>query len=240
MKDGYHSKKYNQIRERAREERPIRNPMLINRRSDSDFKEHVRKEYNSVVVDTDIIVGCQDTHPEINRISELFNLTGIIHLLPPLETESGEELDGEGFINAARRNDQAEIINPSSELAAAASTLPDQYLKRIRGGVHLHYVNTFYRSASDRTHRDASLLLQQIYNLLLREDGMTRQEVLDMGWEELIQGYRNIKSLQQRESDIRDQTRVYIAQLLEENVVAENSGKIYARKSRHPQTTFSF
>ena len=132
------------------------------------------------------------------------------------------------------------LIRPPAEVVVAADTLSDQYVRRIRGGVQLFYVNSFYRSASERTEWEASLVLQQIYNLLLRVGGMTRQVALDMGWDEFTDSHGNVKSANQRRGMILDQTRDYIQQLLEERVLVEQNDQLHARRATHPQQTFSF
>lgn len=214
------------------------NPLLINRRADSDIKSSVRSELNGMVIDTDVIIGCGETHPELNTVLDFFNLDGIVQLLPPLTTDSGTELVGADYDDAVTSNPS--LIRPPSEIAVAADTLPDRYLRRIRGGIQLFYVNSFYRSASERTEWEASLVLQAIYNLLLRIGGMTRQVALDMGWDEFIDSYGNVKSAKQRKGMILDQTRDYIGQLLEERVIVEQNDQLHSRRATHPQQTFSF
>lgn len=240
-KDGdYLSDKFKQIRDRYSDENPVSNPMLINRRSDGDFKEMARKKFNTVVVDTGIIVGCEETHPEINRISNLFNLKDVIKLLPPLETSEDETLDGAKYHTVSRSNNRAEIIRPMTKMVDAAESLPDQYVERIRGGVQLHYVNMFYRSTSDRTKRDASLVLQEIYNLILREQGMDRNKAVNKGWENFLESYRHVKSAKQRRDEIVEKTEDFINAVRDANVIFEKDGKIHPRKATHPQQGLSF
>jgi len=239
-KDGNHSKKYKQIRDRHQDEQPVSSPILINRRSDSNLKTQVRNNFNSLAIDTDVIVGCETSHPQIQDTIELFNLGEIIRILPPLETADGQTFDGEEFIQAAKNQQKAETIRPPSVMAKAAEDLPDQYLSRIRGGVQLHYVNSFYRRASGSTGRQASFLLQQIYNRLLRKGGMARRVAIEKGWEDFEDSYRYIKKARQKKEMILEQARTYIKILQDENVISEQNGNIYARNSSHPQPTFSF
>jgi len=98
----------------------------------------------------------------------------------------------------------------------------------------------FYRKASETVERNAAGVLQQIYNILLREGGMTRQTAIDMGWDTYEENYTYVKSLKEQEEMVREQTHTYITQLREANVIEEANGKIYARKAAHPQQTFSF
>jgi hypothetical protein len=230
--------KYQQLGDYSIDEQPMSNPLLINRRTDSDVNSRVRSELNGMVIDTDVILGAEETHPDLDVILDLFNLDGIVQLLPSLTTDSGTDLVGKDYDNAVTNNPG--LIRPPSELAVAADTLPDQYVRRIRGGVQLFYVNSFYRSASERTEWEASLVLQEIYNLLLRIGGMTRQVALDMGWDEFMGSYGNVKSANQRQEMILDQTRDYIQKLLEERVLVEQNNQLHARRATHPQQTFSF
>lgn len=232
------SDKYRQLQDYSNDEDPVSNPILVNRRADTDFKKSTRKELNGMVIDTDVILACEDSHPDLMDTVDLFNLNEIVHPLPPLETASGRELTGEDYNEVV--TDDPSVIRPPSEMAEAAEDLPDKYLKRMRGGIQLFYVNTFYRNATERTEREASLVLQAIYNLLLREGGKSRQRALDEGWDEFIDSYRQTKSVVQRKEMIIDQTGKYISQLLTEKILTERNSKIHARKATHPQQTFTF
>lgn len=232
------SDKYSQLQNYSSDEEPLSNPILINRRADTKFQKQTRRKFNGVVINTDMILGCEDTHSNLTDTIDYFNLNEIVHLLPPLKTVNGQELTGEDYAEVVR--DDPGVIRPPSNMAEAAEDLPDQYLKRIRGGVQLFYVNTFYRSASERTEREASLVLQAIYNQLLREGGMSRQTALDIGWDNFIDSYRQKKSAVGREEMIRDQTRRYITKLLNKKILTERNNEIHARKATHPQQTFSF
>jgi len=77
----------------------VSNPILVNRRADTEFKKQARKEFNGMVVDTDVILGCKENHPNLTDTLDLFNLNEIVHLLPPLETASGRKLTGEDYDN---------------------------------------------------------------------------------------------------------------------------------------------
>lgn len=232
------SDKYEQLQDYSNSEDPVSNPILVNRRADTDFKKSTRREFNGMVIDTDVILACEDRYTNLTDALDLLNLNNIVHPLPPLETASGRELTGSDYNDVVTADPS--VIRPPSEMAEAAEDLPDKYLKRIRGGVQLFYVNTFYRSATDRTERDASLVLQAVYNLLLREGGKSRQRALDEGWDGFIDSYKQTKSATQRKGMIIDQTRENISQLLAERILTERNNKIHARKATHPQQTFSF
>lgn len=240
-KDGYHSKKYKQMRNRYQEENPMRRPMLINRRADSDMINAVRSKFDSVAINTDVIVGCEDTHSHIQQYIDMLNLGDIVKLIPQIETAEGIKLNGDEFKNAASSNERADEIRPESELVDAASSLPKEYLERVRGGVQLHYVNTFYRRTSDTTESNASMVLQEIYNLILREGGIDKQRAMDKGWEKFESNYRNKADLVQFEDEIMEKVSKYITELKNKRVIEYGSnGKIYARNATHPQPSFSF
>lgn len=240
-KDGHHSKKYKQMRDRYQEENPMCRPMLINRRADSDMIDTVRSKFDSVVINTDVIVGCEDTHGDMQQYIDILNLSEIIKLIPRLETEEGTKLNGSEFENAASSNERAAEIQPESKLAGAASSLPKEYLKRVRGGLQLHYVNTFYRRTNDTTESNASMVLQEIYNLLLRKGGVNKQRAMDEGWDRFEADYRNKADLVQFEDEIMEKVNEYINELKNKRIIEYGSnGKIYARNATHPQPSFSF
>lgn len=240
-KDGYYSKKYNQMKDRYHEENPMRKPMLVSRRADSDMIDSVRRNFDSVVINTDIIIGCEDTHGNIQQYINMLNLGDIIKLIPQIETTEGTKLNGSEFENAARNHQNADKIRPESKLVDAASSLPKEYLKRVRGGVQLHYVNSFYRRTSDTTESNASMVLQEIYNLILREGGVDKQRAMDRGWKKFESNYRNKSELVQFEDEIMEKVGEYITDLKNKRVIEYGSnGKIYARNATHPQPGFSF
>lgn len=204
---GTNVRKYNQLTDLAsveivdgevREDKQLNShPFLINRRCDQDLKKEVRKR-NGMVVDTDCIVACEETCPDIDDALQMFNLNPLVHRLPCLETEDGIVLDGDKYIDISGNPGEDEGLRPPSKMVVAADELPDQYMRRIRGGVQLQYVNSFYRRASSRTRREACLVIQAIYNQLLRGGGWDEQVALDEGWSEMRDQYRHIKSLEQR------------------------------------------
>lgn len=246
---GTNGRKYNQLTDLAsfefvdgelREDEQLNShPFLINRRCDQDLKNAVRKR-NGMVVDTDCIIACEETYPDIDDALQMFNLTPLVHRLPRLETDDGIALDGDKYIDISGNTGEDGILRPPSKLVAAADELPDQYIRRIRGGVQLQYVNSFYRRVSGRTRREACLVLQTIYNQLLREGGWDEQIALDEGWTEMREQYRRIKSPEQRKDMILEETRNLLNTLREEDLISERNGGLHARKSTHPQQSLSF
>lgn len=240
-KDGYHSKKYKQMRDRHQEENPVCKPMLTNRRADSEMIESVRSEFDSVAINTDVIVGCKDTHNDLQQYIDMLNLGNIVKPMSKIETADGTELNGSEFETVASSNEEAYKIRPESKLVDAASSLPKEYLKRIRGGVQLHYVNTLYRRTNDRTKSNAGWVSQEIYNILLREGGIKKQRAINRGWDEFEEDYRDETDLTQFKDEILEKVRDNITELKNKNIIEYGSnGKIYARNATHPQPSFSF
>ncbi|WP_310930535.1 hypothetical protein [Halogeometricum luteum] len=231
--------KHGQLYDFSSDEGIISNPILVNRRSDQEIKKEARS-LNGMVIDTDVIIGCEDAVPNLPEILELFNIEELFELLSPLETEGGLKLDGGDYHSIALNGEEGRSLRPPSKMVPAAKQLPEKYIKRIRGGIQLQYVNSYYRQATDRTQREASLVLQNIYNHLLREGGKRRSTAIDAGWDRMIDQYRRIKSAQKRREMILDKTREYITELHSKNVIYERDGKIYARSSEHPQQSLSF
>jgi hypothetical protein len=209
-------------------------PILINRRSDEDVRNDVRKR-NGIVVDTDCIVTSEDTHSQYSTVINLFNLDPIIHDIPPLEAANGDTLDGEDYDDLGTDSDSAHVLRPPSEMIEDVDELPNQYLKRIRGGIQLLYVNSIYRRSDDQLRRDACYVLQAIYNLLLRHGGLDRTTALNEGWDEAKKQYRRIRNAGSHRQMILDETRTLLGNLREERIITERNGKLHARKATHPQ-----
>lgn len=215
------------------------NPILINHRSDDDIKQSVRS-MNGLVVDTGLILACENKREGIQDVLETLHLERRIDFVPELETSDGVRLDGEDYDDLSRGKADVDIIHPPSKLAPAASALPEQFLQRIRGGVQLQYVNSIYREGHGPTTADACFVLQEIYNILLREGGHTRQQIIDKGWEKTTDQYRRLKSAEQRKPAILDATRSLLNRLRDERVITERNGELHARKAEHPQQDLTF
>ncbi|MBX0287967.1 hypothetical protein EGH22_16665 [Halomicroarcula sp. F28] len=218
------------------------NPLLINRRSDSDVRNDVRDK-NGMVVDTGHILTTEDLYSEYEDVIELFNLDPLIHPLPPLEVANGDELDGEAYDSLGMDTDAAAKLRPPSQMLSDVDELPEEYLKRIRGGVQLQYVNSIYRRTTETARRDACYVLQTIYNQLLREGGKERSVAIREGWVGAQKRYRRIKELENRDGEekemVLDEVGELLTKLRNENITTLTNGKIHARKSLHPQPSLS-
>jgi hypothetical protein len=161
------------------------NPMLISRLSDDEIKTSVRS-MNGMVVDTNMLVACENERPEIDDVLDTLHLTPRFEFLPEIETTEGVVLDGKNYDELSLSTDDVAKLRPSSKMLESADILPEQYLKRVRGGVQLQYVNSIYREGHDRMKQDACLVLQAIYNILLREGGLDQSTALERGWDRTI------------------------------------------------------
>lgn len=236
---GPNGEKHGQMEDFSSDDGIPTNPLLINRRSDQRIKEIVRG-LNGMVVDTGLMMGCIDTNPDLPDILELLNISELFELLPEIETEDGNKLNGADYHRIALNSEQGDKLRPTSKIASAANALPEQYIKRVRGGLQLQYVNSFYRRVNGRTEREASLVLQNIYNLLLRGGGKDRSILLDEGWGNMIAQYRRVKSAKDRKDSILDQTGTYLTQLINEKIINRRDGGLHARGATHPQQSLSF
>lgn len=238
---GTNTRKHDQLKDLSTnpDGSPSTNPMLISHRSDDDIKKSVRK-MNGLVVDTGLILACENRRDEIQDVLKTLHLESRIDFIPEIETAEGETLDGEDYENLSRGEDDVAIIHPPSKLAPAAADLPNQFLQRVRGGVQLQYVNSIYREGHEPTTADACFVLQEMYNILLREGGHTRQEIIDKGWENATDRYRRIKSANQRKPPILEKASSLPNRLRDEHIITERNGELHARMAKHPQQDLTF
>jgi len=215
------------------------NPMLVNHRSDDDIKQAVRN-MNGMVVDTGLMLACENKRDEIQEVLNTLNLERRIEFVPEIETTDDTVLDGSDYDDLSRGQADVDIVHPPSKLAPATDVLPSQFLQRVRGGVQLQYVNSIYREGNNPTTADACFVLQEIYNTLLREGGHTRTQIIDKGWDKATDRYRRLKSIEERKPAILDATGRLINRLIDERIITERSGKLHARKAEHPQQDLSF
>lgn len=239
---GMNTRKYRQLYDLSSDPdgSPSINPMLINHRSDDEIKASVRRSMDGMVIDTGCIVGCENKRSEIEGTLETLNLRRRIDFVPEIETADGVTLDGRDYDNLSRDSDDIDLIHPPSKMVPAAEDLPDQFLQRIRGGVQLQYVNSIYREDHERAAADACLVIQEIYNILLREGGHDRQDAISEGWDKATDRYRRLKSAEERKPSILDEARSFINQLLDQRIITERNGELHARRAEHPQQDLSF
>lgn len=215
------------------------NPMLINRRCDDDFKAAVRRR-NGMVVDTDLIIASESAKTDIQNHIDRLQVSPIIKFLPEFEDTNGDPITGDEYYEISNSSQDIERIRPPNAMASEANKLPNEFLKRIRGGVQLQYVNSIYREDHPPIRKDAALVVQAIYNRLLREGGVDKQDAIDDGWTAVTQHYRRLKTAQQRQPAILDEARSFLGRLKEDNVLLDRNGKFYARNATHPQPSLTF
>lgn len=230
--------KIGQITNLSFDDEPVSNPLLVCRLS----SENARKEahgMNGTIFDVGDIVACELNHPDLADAVNTLDLSNHFVLLPELTTADGYNLDGATYHRFAKDYDLYERVTPR-QVAPAADELPDSFLRRIRGGLHLLYVNTFYRRMSDPVDEYACLVLQPLFHHLLRQsNGVDLRTLLDIGWQDFRQRYPSINA-QSQQSSILDRTRELVWRLRDENIVYERGGDLYARASDHPHTSLSF
>jgi len=227
-------------------------PILINRRSESgEFKDKLRKQ-NVTVIDTDCVFTSEELFEEYEDAIESLHLTKRYEIIQGIEGATGEKLVGVDYdlqrANVAKNDDDdrgAESqrqarLTPPSEMLSDIELIPPQYRKRVRGGVQLHYVNTLYRQTTEPTERASALVIQQMYNNLLRaEVGVPQQDAIDAGYQNASEQYTKIISRQPEEA-VRKQARLLVSNLVDKRIIFKRDGKLSARKSTHPQQDFSF
>jgi hypothetical protein len=226
-----------QAEEVSTQEDPPSNPVLVSHLASENVRD-IMRAHNGTVIDTQKLIACEETNPDLANAAKFLNVRDRVEFVPRLETSYGLGLDGKRFDELV--NEVPNAIIPR-KVAPAATQLPDWYRKIVRGGLHLIYVNTFYRRTDDRTEREASILLQEAFHHLLRSDhGMDLDQFIDEGWNEFRQRYKNIKYAQRREQPIRQQAREYVSTLRDHNVIIRSGDTIYARASDHPHSSLSF
>lgn len=136
---------------------------------------------DGTVFDVGVIAACEPNHPDLANAVNTLNLSNQFALLPEFTTADGYDLDDQTYHRFARDPDLYSRVTPW-QVAHAADNLPDPFLKCIRDGVHLLYVNTFYRRMSEPVDKYTCLVLQPLFHHLLRQpSGVDLRTLLDAG-----------------------------------------------------------
>lgn len=220
------------------------NPFLICRRSTDSIKTNLRN-WNGLAVDTDLIVMCEDLQSEYLDNLKFFNLEQLIEFVPRFRTQDGALIDGEGYSKRALNNN-VDDINPEvmaenlrgDATGSGIQKVPKQYHRRVRGGVHLQYVNSLYRTASGPAQKAATRVIINLYHNLLRSDGLDRTSALESAWRETQR--KTTSNISQIEDSIREKAEDFLNALIDQNVVWRDGNTIYARNSEHPVQDLSF
>lgn len=167
------------------------------------------------------------------------NFTASIRLLKRLRTSHstvGKVL--------SRDSVGASKVRPPSDMIADVDALPPKYMKRIRGGVQLLYVNSIYRHTENPVRRDACFVVQRIYNQLLRGDSQARPTAIQNGWQGAMGKYDRIRQIESengnRKEMVLDETRTLLNKFRDENIIDQQDNRISARKALHPQPSLNF
>ncbi len=228
------------------------NPILINRRSESgNFKKELLRQ-NVVVIDTDCVFTTESLYEEYKDAIEFLHLSNRWVKLPGLEGSTGKKLVGVDYDlqSASEAQDGGDSQNaeaqrqarltPPSEMLSDIDLIPAQYRKRVRGGVQLHYVHTLYRQATEPIKKASALVVQQMYNNLLRADASVLQaDAIDTGYQDASKSYKRFVP-RQPEEPVRKQARLLVSDLVDKRIIFKRDGKLSARKATHPQPSFSF
>ena len=222
-------------------------PILINRRSEKEFKDELL-ERNVVVIDTDYILAYSDIHSRYEDALQRLNVNSLVHEVPRFEAANGDMIDGYDYdVSEDGDHDYSDAermdaLTPPEDMISDVDNLPDDYLKRVRGGVQLQYVYTLYRRAtnSTSTRRAAALVMQETYNNILRANtAVDRDTALQDGWDDAEDQYDWLN--QMNKSDIIDEADNIVDEMEEEKILTvSQSGKISPRQATHPAPTFSF
>lgn len=229
--EDYSNKKYRQLRDHADVPEGYQlncNPFLINRRSTDDLKKQV-KHWDGMVIDTDQLLANKEDEDEYKDVLKFFEIEESVTFLSPIKSPDGTEIDGEVYDDSSP---SSPLFRPISALASEAAEIPEQYLKRIRGGIQLHYVNSIYRRRQDVTQPYTAMVLQNLYKQLLKEGGKTKSDAIDAGWAEA--NIRDAVPQIQRQS-ISKNVEKRVEELIDQNLVWRQNGQIYARKAAFPK-----
>jgi hypothetical protein len=125
------------------------NPMFVNRRSTMDYKEQMLNQ-NTVIIDTDLLFASESLYQDYQDAIDFFDLDSIVEVLPRLKATNGDLIDGDDYdiqvngdqgYSTSERND---VLLPPAEMTTDSNKLPDEFLRRVRGGIQLHYVCTHF------------------------------------------------------------------------------------------------
>jgi predicted acetyltransferase len=233
---GYQSNKHEQLQDYANvpEGHELQcNPFLICRRSTDDLRGALR-QWDGMGVDTDCIVACENRQDEIEDDLEFFDIRESVEFIPEIKSPNGTMIDGEDYQNASS---SSSLLRPTSAIGENTTEIPSFYMERVRGGVQLHYVNSYYRRRHDVSSIHACRVVQTIYNQLLRQGGKDRDTAISDGWDS-THFFDSIPSRQ--EKIIKEEANSIINNLASKRVIFQRGGKIYARKAEHPQQGLRF
>lgn len=220
------------------------NPILINRRSTERYKRAMMKK-NITIADTDMIFTSESIYSDYRDTIQFFNLDDMVVRIPEIEAANGDKINGDDYDFSEDGplsyddGQRLDALLPHEDIASNSDKLPTEYLERVRGAIQLHYVNTLYRRIPDADGRAASLIIQNMYNDLLRSNtGVQQERAVDDGRKSAVDQYPWIKQLDPE--SVSDEVGRIIDGLVGEKILTRSSNNtLTARQAIHPQPTFS-
>lgn len=233
---GYQNTKYRQLQDYA--DVPAGhdlncNPFLISRRSTDDFQSAVR-QWDGMVIDTDCIIACEKWQADVEDNLDFFGINESVEFIPEVEASDGTLINGEDYNNT---DSDSHLLRPTSTIAENEDKIPPFYMERVRGGIQLHYVNSYYRRRHDANSVQACRVVQELYNQLLRQDGKERDTAINDAWD----GTRFGDAIDPKQRGmITEEINNIINELAKKRIIYKRKNKIYARRAEHPQQDLSF
>jgi hypothetical protein len=216
------------------------NPILINRLSDDEFKKDLIKK-NALTIDTRYLFAESSEYQQFEDTLKRLHLDSCIYELPKLECANGTKIGGKEYdISGSDRKKRRDILTPPSDMTGDIDELPDRYIRRIRGGVQLQYIHTFYRSTKDDLRKGACLVVQELYNDLLRaEKGMREDNAIGVATGRALQKYNYLNKTYDAEG-LSEVAQDIVGELRDQGLILDRDGRIYARGGLHPQPDLDF
>ena len=150
-------------------------PVLINRMSSKTVKELYVYQWDSMVCDVEkLVLLDEDSTHQVREAAERLEIDRFIYWIPRLPTNYGS-MDGDTY-NQVVSSERFQL-HPE-DFAPTASQLPDRYRQKITGLFRLLHVNSLYRQAHTTKERVLAVLMQNIYNYLLRSTGGVQEETV--------------------------------------------------------------
>lgn len=218
------------------DEEPLCNTVLINRLSSPFSKEEAPQ--NGLIIDTRLVIACEENNPQLPDAVETLDIESHFAFIPKMETASGRRFDGSDWTGPPANYKN---VKPS-EMLPATEDLPETYLRRVRGGLQFQYVSTLFRRMSDPIDKVATNIIQDCYHYLLRQsDGTPRGDLIDIGWDSYRESHTRMKTdITRFEPDIKERARELLTRLLNDRIVIDRNGDLYARRADHPHASLEF
>lgn len=224
------------------------NPIFVNRRSTDDFKKDRLKD-NITVVDTDQVICSGPLYEEYQDAINFFDLESLVTVLPLIECTNGESIAGDDYDvqeNGSEFDDvdeRQDALHPPEDMVSDFDTIKNEteknFVKRVRGGIQLHYVSSIYRRSSGSAQNAASIIIQNMYHNLLRADsGVPKPDAIAKAREDALEEQGWIEQVD--DGDVRQEIEDIIEELKIKKVLTLSQGNLTPRRAVHPQPSFSY